>query len=79
MDFKNDGHWHYVMIDQDGNHYWNWMGYNKIKPIDFYEALDAFCNEAEEINPDMPRAKWEVALLTKAKMPLLKRLFIIIH
>lgn len=67
MDFKNGGHWHYAMIDQNGNHYWNWMDYNNIKPIDYYETLDAFCNEAGEINTDLPRAKWEVTFTDKGE------------
>lgn len=67
MDFKNGGHWHYAMIDPDGNHYWNWMDYKNINPIDFYEALDGFCNEEGEINKDLPRAKWEVTFTDKGE------------
>lgn len=67
MDFRNGGHWHYAMIDQDGNHYWNWMDYKIINPIDFYEALDAFCNEDGEINTAYPRAKWEVTFTDKGE------------
>ena len=67
MDFKNGGHWHYAMIDPDGNHFWGYTGYNNIKPIDYYETLDAFCNEAGEINQDLPRAKWEVTFSDKGE------------
>ncbi|WP_018628278.1 SRPBCC family protein [Niabella aurantiaca] len=67
MDFKNGGHWHYAMIDEDGNHYWNWMDYDYIQPIDSYEALDAFCNEEGELNPALPRAKWEVTFTDKGE------------
>lgn len=66
MDFKNGGHWHYAMIDQDGNHYWGYTEYNNIQPIDSYETLDVFCDEAGEINNDLPRAKWEVTFSDKA-------------
>lgn len=72
MDFRDGGHWHYAMIDQDGNHYWNWMDYNTIRPIDFYEALDAFCNEAGEINTALPRAKWEVTFTDKGENALVE-------
>ncbi|MCC6817054.1 MAG: SRPBCC domain-containing protein [Saprospiraceae bacterium] len=65
MNFTNGGHWHYAMIDQDGNHYWGYTEYSNILPIDYYETLDAFCNEAGEINKDLPRAKWEVAFTDK--------------
>lgn len=67
MDFKNGGHWHYAMIDPDGNHYWNWTDYNNIKPIDYYETLDAFCDENGEINTALPRAKWEVTFTDKGE------------
>ncbi len=28
MDFRNGGHWHYVMIDPSGSEYWGWTEYN---------------------------------------------------
>lgn len=67
LDFKNGGYWHYSMIDQEGNHYWSRMDYNNIKPIDYYETLDAFCNESGEINASLPRAKWEVTFIDKGE------------
>lgn len=60
MDFREGGHWHYAMIDLEGNEYWGWTDYVTIKPVDFYTALDAFCNEAGEINQELPRADWKV-------------------
>ncbi|MCW5910104.1 MAG: SRPBCC domain-containing protein [Cyclobacteriaceae bacterium] len=67
MDFRNGGHWHYAMVDPDGNHYWGYTEYNNIHPIDSYETLDAFCNEAGEINKDLPTAKWEVTFSDKGE------------
>jgi len=67
MDFRNGGHWHYAMIDQDGNEYWGYTEYTKINPIDTYETVDAFCNEAGEINNDLPKAKWLVTFTDKAE------------
>jgi uncharacterized protein YndB with AHSA1/START domain len=66
MEFKNGGHWHYAMVDQDGNEYWGYTDYTLVKPIDYYETLDAFSNEAGEINTSMPRAKWKVTFTDKA-------------
>ena len=60
MDFSEGGHWHYAMVDPNGTEYWGWTGYQKIKPIDYYTALDAFCNAEGEINEDLPRAEWLV-------------------
>jgi len=67
MNFRDGGHWHYAMIDKDGNKYWGYTEYNNIDPIDSYETLDAFCNEAGELNKDLPRAKWQVTFTDKAE------------
>lgn len=72
MDFRNGGHWHYAMIDQDGNHYWGYMEYHNVHRIDSYETLDAFSNEAGEINTDLPSAKWFVKFLDKEKHALVE-------
>ncbi len=67
MDFREGGHWHYAMVDPNGTEYWGWTEYLKIKPIDFYTALDAFCNADGEINDDMPRAEWRVTFFEKGE------------
>lgn len=72
MDFRNGGHWHYAMIDPEGNHYWGYTGYDKINPIDSYETLDAFSNEAGEINQELPRARWEVTFTDKGQNTLVE-------
>lgn len=60
MDFKEGGHWLYVMIDPTGPEYWGRMDYVKINPIDSYTALDGFCDNKGELNLELPRAKWNV-------------------
>jgi len=60
MEFKEGGHWHYAMVDPDGKEYWGWTKYTKIKPIDFYETLDAFSDHEGNLNKDLPQAKWHV-------------------
>ena len=65
MDFREGGHWHYAMIEPNGTAYWSWTDYVKIKPIDYYTSLDAFSNEAGEINKDLPRAEWLVTFSEK--------------
>jgi uncharacterized protein YndB with AHSA1/START domain len=66
MEFKAGGHWHYAMITPDGQAFWNRLDYQTISPIDGYVALDGFCDEAGVVNPDLPRARWDVAF-TDAK------------
>ena len=67
MDFSEGGHWHYAMIDPEGQEYWGWTEYTKIQPIDFYETLDAFSDGEGNINTDLPRAEWRVHFLDKGE------------
>ena len=74
MEFREGGHWHYAMVDPNGTEYWGYTEYQTIKPIDFYNSLDAFSNEQGEINKDYPRAKWKVTFTDKAENTLVETL-----
>ncbi|MES2004853.1 MAG: SRPBCC domain-containing protein [Bacteroidota bacterium] len=65
MDFREGGHWLYAMVEPNGTEYWARLDYLKIKPIDYYSALDAFCDSNGEFNPQLPRAGWEVSFSDK--------------
>jgi uncharacterized protein YndB with AHSA1/START domain len=65
FDFRDGGHWHYAMLEPNGNEYWGWMDYVKIQPVDYYTALDAFSNAEGEINESLPRAEWLVTFTKK--------------
>jgi uncharacterized protein YndB with AHSA1/START domain len=60
MDFREGGHWWYAMIDPTGPEYHGRMDYLKIKPSTNYSVLDSFTDDKGEINPDLPRAEWNV-------------------
>ena len=60
MDFREGGYWHYAMIDPSGQEYWSRQDYLTIDPISRYSALDGFSDETGAVNPDMPRATWDV-------------------
>lgn len=60
MDFSEGGHWIYAMIEPNGTEYWGRMDYIKINPIESYIGLDGFCDNNGELNPDLPRASWDV-------------------
>lgn len=60
MEFKEGGYWHYAMITPEGDAFWNRLDYRSITPIDGYAALDGFCDESGIVNPDLPRARWDV-------------------
>ncbi len=61
MQFREGGHWFYAMVDPDGKEFFARCDYQKINPIDGYTALDSFCDEKGNLNPDLPRAKWNVS------------------
>ncbi|NLR80100.1 SRPBCC family protein [Chitinophaga eiseniae] len=72
MDFREGGHWHYAMVEPNGTEYWGYTAYLKIEAIDFYTALDAFSNEAAEINEALPRAEWLVTFTDKGENALVE-------
>lgn len=61
MDFSEGGFWHYAMVEPNGTEYWGRMDYIKIHPIDSYTGLDAFSDADGNLNPELPRANWEVS------------------
>ncbi|AYB35338.1 SRPBCC family protein [Chryseolinea soli] len=72
MDFRDGGHWHYVMVEPSGSEYWGRLDYLKIRPIDNYTALDGFSDASGNINPDLPRAQWDVSFQDLAKHALVQ-------
>jgi uncharacterized protein YndB with AHSA1/START domain len=60
MEFREGGYWHYAMVMPDGQAFWSRQDYQTIKPIDGFVALDAFSDETGAVNPDLPRASWDV-------------------
>lgn len=60
MDFREGGYWHYAMVTPEGQRFWNRLDYQTIQPIDGYTARDGFCDETGIVNPDLPRANWDV-------------------
>jgi uncharacterized protein YndB with AHSA1/START domain len=58
--FSEGGQWIYVMIEPNGTEYWGRMDYVTIQPIDSYTGLDGFCDNNGVLNPDLPRADWDV-------------------
>jgi uncharacterized protein YndB with AHSA1/START domain len=61
MDFSEGGHWIYAMVDPGGTEYWGRMDYVTISPIDGYTGLDGFCDNNGNLNPQLPRADWDVS------------------
>lgn len=72
MEFREGGHWHYAMVEPNGTEYWGWTDYLEIRPIDYYTCSDAFCNEAGEINQELPRADWRISFTDKGENALVE-------
>ncbi|MBV8251060.1 MAG: SRPBCC domain-containing protein [Chitinophaga sp.] len=72
MDFREGGQWHYAMVEPNGTEYWGLTKYQQIQPIDWYKAIDAFCDEAGNINTDLPPAKWFVTFTDKVENTLVE-------
>ncbi len=58
LDFREGGVWHYSMISPENETHWCRFDYEKIEPQQSYSGLDAFCDEAGNINTDFSRMHW---------------------
>lgn len=72
MDFREGGHWLYAMVEPDGKEYWGRMDYLTIRPIENYTGLDGFCDENGNLNPELPRADWNVTFQDLGKNALVE-------
>lgn len=59
MDFREGGRWLYAMVGPDGEKHWSSADYIKIIPLQFFSAIDGFCDEEGNPNTTLPRNKWE--------------------
>ena len=59
MDFREGGRWHYAMVSPDNETHWCRFDYEKIDPQQRFTGLDAFCDEAGNINTTFSRMHWE--------------------
>lgn len=58
LQFTEGGQWHYAMISPEGDKHWCLADYKTIDPSKSYTSLDAFCDEAGNMNTEMPRTLW---------------------
>ena len=57
LDFKPGGYWLYAMVGPEGEKLWGRMNYITIKPHEYYEMEDVFCDEDGNINSSLPVSK----------------------
>lgn len=58
MEFKEGGHWLYVMAGPEGEEHWCRGDFNSINPMKSYKAVAAFCDPNGKISTDFPLANW---------------------
>ncbi len=66
MEFREGGHWHFAMVDPDGNEHWVRFDYETINPKDSFSAQDAFSDAEGGINRNLPVSTWDVTFEDKA-------------
>ena len=65
MDFREGGRWVYCMLGPDGEKHWALAEYHKVVPQKSFEGLDAFADEAGNINAESPLMSWKVVFQTR--------------
>jgi len=59
MDFSEGGFWHYYMISPENEKHWCRFDYEKIDVEKKFTGLDAFCDEAGNLNTAFSRMHWQ--------------------
>ncbi len=58
MRFEEGGTWLYAMVGPDNDTHWCKADYQKINPLQYFTALDAFCDANGTKNSEFPRSLW---------------------
>jgi uncharacterized protein YndB with AHSA1/START domain len=58
MDFRDGGHWLYVMAGPEGEEHWCRADYESVVPMKSFKGLDAFCDPEGKVNNDLPKSVW---------------------
>lgn len=58
MDFRNGGHWLYVMVGPEGEDPWCHADFKSVSPMKSFNAVSAFCDQNGNIKTDFPIATW---------------------
>lgn len=61
IDFKEGGHWLYVMTGPEGEEHWGIVAYRTIEPLKNFTGTDAFANADGVVNQNLPQSEWEVS------------------
>jgi PhnB protein len=67
MDFRNGGRWFYAMVGPEGDKHWCVADYSDIDFQKSFSHLDAFCDENQVLNTQMPRTQWKSTFSKKGE------------
>jgi len=60
MDFKDGGHWLYVMAGPEGEEHWCREDFKSVVPMKSFKAVDAFCDSIGKVNDEFPKSTWAI-------------------
>lgn len=63
FDFKEGGHWHYVMQGPEGEAHYCINQYKTINPGNSFTASDNFADKDWNIDTSMPGSDWEITFI----------------
>jgi len=58
MEFKDGGHWLYVMAGPEGEEHWCRADFKSVQPMKSFKGIDAFCDPQGKISSDFPVVYW---------------------
>lgn len=67
IDFKPGGYWLYAMVGPEGERHWGRMNYISIKPKEYFDIEDAFCDEDGNMNASLPVSRGRMAFTETAE------------
>ncbi len=75
LDFRVGGRWHYYMQGPTGDVHWCLLDYLVIEQHNFFQGIDAFCDENAQMNDSKPRVTWRSEFSAKENKTLVSIYF----
>ena len=60
LEFKDGGHWLYVMAGPKGEEHWCREDFKSVTPMKSFKAVDAFCDSTGKVNDEFPKSTWVI-------------------
>ncbi|WP_231623093.1 SRPBCC family protein [Lascolabacillus massiliensis] len=62
LDFREGGHWHYLMNGPEGEVQWGKFDYLTIEPNESFTGKDGFSDENGTLDTTLPQNHWELRM-----------------